>query len=57
MNKNIYKMSDDERKMIESVVNNGNRVTIIPVKNGAKYFQENRKEIKPKKFDVTSEKR
>lgn len=47
MNKNTYEMSEEEKKMIETIVNAGNRVTIIPIKDGkARYFQENRIEIK-----------
>ena len=57
MNKSTYKISVAEKKRIEHVLNQGNRVELIPCKDAVKIIQIVRNEVKPDKKDDTAEKR
>lgn len=57
MNKNTYKISDAEKETIEYILNHGERVELIPLKESVKIIRINRNEVKPDKKDVTAEKR
>lgn len=46
--KTDYKLTPEQISAIESVVNRGDRVEIVPVKEGFKILKVQRGEVKPK---------